>query len=373
MIVRLVAVRVCDIPENLILREEEKEIGRRGDCARCRATPVIIRVLCNALERVTELGGYSPHNAARGRRLARTANIIPHVRVLPPAGVGVARIHAERRRGASIEVLPVGKANVRTAGEGRLCKLEVDTARTLPARVVIKPDDKSVGREIREGEAPHCAVEGDLLSVADGPIVRALSRVGDLGNGIPTIFVERVAHEREGNRIGGRRGYDVDRPARALPALRGLDRVLSGLVDGKYRRPGAGLCVHRGAAFFERYGRAGGRGNGNRRREEREGYRVAVDHTYRLRIRGLSVEGRGNCPRPGLRERQHARAIYRRPAHAPRSFRRGHEGAGRNGHDKGELRPRLADRVCSSNRHFYTAFMQIIEGIVIAAVGLTAA
>ena len=150
MIICLVAVRVCDIPEYLVLREEEKVICGRGDGARGRATPVIIRVLCNALERVTEFGGYSSHNAARGRRLARTTNIIPHVRVLPPAGVGVARIHAERRRGASIEVLPVGEAYVRTAGEGRLCKLEVDTARTLSPGVVIEPNNKSVGREIRE-------------------------------------------------------------------------------------------------------------------------------------------------------------------------------------------------------------------------------
>ena len=188
-----------------------------------------------------------------------------------------------------------------------------------------------------------------MLSVADGPIVRALSRVGDLGNGVPTIFVERVAHEREGNRIGGRRGDDVYRAARALPALRGLDGVLAGLVDGKYRRAGTRLAVHRGAALFERHGRAGGRGNGNRRREERERYRVAVDHAHGLCVRGLPAPGRGNCPRPGLRERQHARAIYRRPAHAPRALCRGHEGAGLDGHDKGELCPRLADRVRSSN------------------------
>lgn len=115
LVIRLVDVGVCDIPENLVLREKEKVIGRRRYRPGARATPVIIRVLCNALERVTEFGGDSSHNAAQGRRLARTTNIIPHVRVLPPAGVGVTRIHAERRRGANIEVLPVGKANVRTA------------------------------------------------------------------------------------------------------------------------------------------------------------------------------------------------------------------------------------------------------------------
>ena len=149
LIICLVAVRVCDIPEYLVLREEEKVIRGRGDGARGRAPPVIIRVLCNALERVTEFGGYSSHNAARGRRLARTTNIIPHVRVLPPAGVGVARLHAERRRGAGRVIGAVGKADVRTAGEGRLCKLEVDTAQTLAARVVTEPDDVGITQIIR--------------------------------------------------------------------------------------------------------------------------------------------------------------------------------------------------------------------------------
>lgn len=144
LIICLVAVRVCDIPENLILREEEKVIGCRGDGARGRATPVIIRVLCNALERVTEFGGYSSHNAARGRRLARAANIIPHVRGAPPAAVRAARIHAERRRGAIIEVLPVDKANVRPAGEGRLRKLKMNQIISFQLGIMIDPNNIGV-------------------------------------------------------------------------------------------------------------------------------------------------------------------------------------------------------------------------------------
>ena len=173
LIVRLVVVRVCDIPENLVLREEEKVIRGRGDGARGRATPVIIRVLCNALERVTEFGGYSSHNAARGRRLARTTNIIPHVRVLPPAGVSSARVHAERRRGAGRVIGAVGKANVRPAGEGRLCKLEMDTARALAARIVVEADDKSISRIIRERKLPNCTVKRYLLTVSNTEITLA--------------------------------------------------------------------------------------------------------------------------------------------------------------------------------------------------------
>lgn len=198
----------------------------------------------------------------------------------------------------------------------------MDTARTLAARVVIKPDDKGVGQEIREGENAHCAIKGDLLTVSDGPIVRALSRIRYRGNDIPAVFIERVAREREGNRIGGRRGGHVYRAARALPALRGLDGVLAGLVDGKYRRAGARLAVHRGAALFERHGSAGGRGNGNRRREERERYRVAVDHAHGLCVRGLPAPGRGNCPRPGLRQRQNALPVYSRPRDCELPLRR---------------------------------------------------
>ena len=158
MIICLVAVRVFGFPENLVLREEEKVIGRRRYRPGARVVARVVRVLRYALEDGTERGGNDSDNCPGVARLACAANVISHVRVLPPAGVGVARIHAERRRGASIEVLPVGEAYVRTAGEGRLCKLEVDTARTLPARVVIEPDDKSVGREIREGEAPDRSV-----------------------------------------------------------------------------------------------------------------------------------------------------------------------------------------------------------------------
>ena len=173
LIMCLVGVRECDIPEYLVLREEKKVIGRRRYRPGARAVARVVRVLRNALERVTEVGGDSPHNAARGRRLARTANIIPHVRFLPPAGAGVARVHAERRRGAGRVVRAVGKANVRPAGEGGLCKLEMDTARTLAAAIVIEADDKGVSRIIRERELPNCTVKRYLLTVSNTEITFA--------------------------------------------------------------------------------------------------------------------------------------------------------------------------------------------------------
>ena len=129
LIICLVGVRVCDIPENLVLREEEKVIGRRRYRPGARAVARVarvVRVLRNALERVTEVGGDSPHNAARRARLARAANIVSHVRVFPAAAVRVTRIHSERRRGAGRVIGAVGKANVCPAGDGRLCKLKMN-------------------------------------------------------------------------------------------------------------------------------------------------------------------------------------------------------------------------------------------------------
>ena len=144
MIIRLVGVGVCDIPENLILREKEKVIRGRGDGVRGRALARVVRVLRNALERVTKVGGDSPHNAARRARLARAANIVSHVRVFPAAAVRVTRIHSERRRGAGRVIGAVGKANVRPAGEGRLRKLKMNQIISFQLSIMINANDIGV-------------------------------------------------------------------------------------------------------------------------------------------------------------------------------------------------------------------------------------
>lgn len=113
----------------------------------------------------------------------------------------------------------------------------MNTVCTLDARIVIKPDNESVGREIRERELAHCAVKRYGLAVADAPIVRALSRVGNGLDNAPLVIVERRAHERERQRVGGRGGYDIDGAARRLPVLCRRYRVRPRLRDGETAVP----------------------------------------------------------------------------------------------------------------------------------------
>ena len=78
----------------------------------------------------------------------------------------------------------------------------MDAVCALDACVMVKADNESVGRDIRERELSDRAVKRDRLSVADAPIVRALSRVGNGLDNAPLVIVERRAHERECQRIG---------------------------------------------------------------------------------------------------------------------------------------------------------------------------
>lgn len=95
----------------------------------------------------------------------------------------------------------------------------MDAVCALDACVMVKADNESVGRDIRERELSDRAVKRDRLSVADAPIVRALSRVGNGLDNAPLVIVERRAHERERQRVGGRAGNDIDGAARRLPVL----------------------------------------------------------------------------------------------------------------------------------------------------------
>ena len=154
--------------------------------------------------------------------------------------------------------------------------MEMDTVCTLDACVMVKADNESVGRDIRERELSDRAVKRDRLSVADAPIVRALSRVGNGLDNAPLVIVERRAHERERQRVGGCAGNDIDGAARRLPVLCRRDRVCPRLRDGENRRPVARLCGDSRPALFQRDGRAGFHVDGDRRVEERQGRCITI-------------------------------------------------------------------------------------------------
>ena len=180
LFVFLVRVSVCNTSENLKLREEEKVIRCRRDVARRRAAAVcrIVGVLSNGLEDGTKRRRNDCNNRPGIAREARPANVCTHLRAFPSAGVGVARVHNEiaRTRGrpsAIRAILIITETHVRTAGERGLCKLKMDAVCSLDARIMVKADNESVGRDIRERELSDRAVKRDRLSVADAPIVAA--------------------------------------------------------------------------------------------------------------------------------------------------------------------------------------------------------
>ena len=234
----------------------------------------------------------------------------------------------------------------------------MDTVSALIPGVVIKPEDKGVCREVGEGERADRPVKGDGLSVADAPIVSPLSLIGDAPNCDPRVTIERGAYERERQRVRGRARYDVDRPARALPVLRGLDRVCPRFRHGKGYCPRACLCLQGGAALFERDGRAGWRGYVDSRRVERQGDRVAIDYANRFRVGGLPGERCLYRPRPGLRELEGTRAGGGgRPRDRPAPLCRRDRRARLDRDDEGEARPRRSPGcVCSSYHALHRLF-----------------
>ena len=206
LFVLLVRVSVGNATENLELREEEKVIRRRRDCARRRTFAAgVVRVLGNGLEDGTERRRNDCDNRPGIAREARPANVCTHLRARPSAGVRLTAVHGEIagcRNGRVIGT--IAEANVRTAGERGLCKLKMDAVCALDACVMVKADNESVGRDIRERELSDRAVKRDRLSVADAPIVRALSRVGNGLDNAPLVIVEYRTYEKESQLVGGR-------------------------------------------------------------------------------------------------------------------------------------------------------------------------
>lgn len=358
LFVLLVRVSVGNATENLELREEEKVIRRRCYVARRRAAAVcrIVRVLRHGFQYCTERRRNDCNNRPGIAREARPANVCTHLRAFPPAGVGVARVHNEiaRTRGrpsAIRAILIITETHVCTAGECGLCKLKMDPVCALDARIMVKADNESVGRDIRERELSDRAVKRDRLSVADAPIVRALSRVGNGLDNAPLVIVERRAHERERQRVGGRAGNDIDGAARRLPVLCRRDRVRPRLRDGENRRPVARLCGDCRPALFQRDGCAGVYVDGNRRGKERQRHRVAIDDGDVFRVGRLPVERGLDAPCTGLRQGENARAARRRAVYRFRALCRCDRRSARNGYHEGELDSGLADCVCSTN-HF---------------------
>ena len=227
----------------------------------------------------------------------------------------------------------------------------MDAVCALDACVMVKADNESVGRDIRERELSDRAVKRDRLSVADAPIVRALSRVGNGLDNAPLVIVERRAHERERQRVGGRGGNDIDRAARRLPVLCCRDRVRPRLRDGENRCPVARLCGDCRPALFQRDGCAGVYVDGNRRGKERQRHRVAIDDGDVFRVGRLPVECGLYTPCTGLRQGEDARAARRRAVYRFRALCRRDRRSARNGYHEGELDSGLADCVCSTN-HF---------------------
>ena len=187
----------------------------------------------------------------------------------------------------------------------------MDAVCTLDARVMVKPDNESVGRDIRERELAHCAVKRYGLAVADAPIVRALSRVGNGLDNAPLVIVERRAHEIERQRVGCRAGNDIDGAARRLPVLCRRDRVRPRLCDGENRRPVARLCGDSRPALFQRDGCAGVYVDGNRRGKERQRHRVAVRDGYGFCVGCLPAQCGRYAPCAGLRNDKRTRSIDR--------------------------------------------------------------
>ena len=165
----------------------------------------------------------------------------------------------------------------------------MDAVCALDARIMVKADNESVGRDIRERELSDRAVKRDRLSVADAPIGRALSCIRYGLDDAPFVIVQRRRNKIEGQRVRGRAGYDVDCAADALPALCGDDCICAGFRYGKYRRPRAGLCLDCYAALFLLDGCAGIDRYRDRRAKERQGHGVAVFYGHALRVGSLSV------------------------------------------------------------------------------------
>ena len=213
----------------------------------------------------------------------------------------------------------------------------MDAVCALDARIMVKADNESVGRDIREREFSNRAVKRDRLSVADAPIVRALSRVGNGLDNAPLVIVERRAHERERQRVGGRAGNDIDGAARRLPVLCRRDRVLPRLRDGENRCPVARLCVDSRPALFQRDGRAGVYVDGNRRGKERQRDRVAIDDGDAFRVGRLPVECGIYAPCTGLWHGQGTNTVDRGPANYRSPLRSRHYRTGCDRNNNGEF------------------------------------
>ena len=148
---RLVAICVGNASENLVLREEEKVIRCRRDCARLRTSATgVVRVLGNGLEDGTERRRNNCDNRPGIAREARPANVCTHLRARPAAGVRFTAVHGEIAGCRNVRVIfAFAEAHVLAAGERGLCKLEMDAVCALNACIMVKADNESVGCVIR--------------------------------------------------------------------------------------------------------------------------------------------------------------------------------------------------------------------------------
>ena len=164
----------------------------------------------------------------------------------------------------------------------------MDAVCALDACVMVKADNESVGRDIRERELSDRAVKRDRLSVADAPIVRALSRVGK--RTLITLhsfyYFERRAHEKRASasRRSCRETTFLTEPLVAARFFCRRDRVRPPVSVTVKLRPVARL-VAMSSRPFQRDGRAGVYVDGNRRGKERQRHRVAILRRRRFSCR----------------------------------------------------------------------------------------
>ena len=93
---RLFAICVGNASENLVLREEEKVIRCRRDCALRRTSVAgVVRVLGNGLEDGAERLRNDCDNRPGIAREARPANVFTHLRARPAAEVRSTAVHGE--------------------------------------------------------------------------------------------------------------------------------------------------------------------------------------------------------------------------------------------------------------------------------------
>ena len=108
----------------------------------------------------------------------------------------------------------IPQANVLAAD---LANLEVNAAASLPAGIVIKPNDKDVNGQVGDCISSHFSVDGDPLGIAHAPIIFTLTGVGNLLDSGPCITIQGGCGYGYGHATG------LIRRSRVVRARRHLD------------------------------------------------------------------------------------------------------------------------------------------------------